>query len=101
MIPQLPVTLTSQIKILSQKIQMIPAFLIHRNNPACMHKVNTHTETPFGESNIQYHDFDNQDSLTFTDKYTTLLQQELQNPYWSLHDPVTTKSYQFSKDMDI
>ena len=22
----------------------------------------------FGESNIQYHDFDNQDSLTFTDK---------------------------------
>ena len=35
----------------------------------------------FGESNIQYHDFDNQDSLTFTDKYTALLQQELQNPY--------------------
>ena len=31
----------------------------------------------FGESNIQYHDFDNQDSLTFTDKYTILLQQEL------------------------
>ena len=29
----------------------------------------------FGESNIQYHDFDNQDSLTFTDKYTALLQQ--------------------------
>ena len=55
----------------------------------------------FGKSNIQYHDFDNQDSLTFTDKYTALLQQELQNPYWSLHDPVTTKSYQISKDMDI
>ena len=35
----------------------------------------------FGKSNIQYHDFDNQDSLTFTDKYTALLQQELQNPY--------------------
>ena len=31
----------------------------------------------FGESNIQYHNFDNEDSLTFTDKYTTLLQQEL------------------------
>ena len=30
-----------------------------------------------------------------------LLQQELQNPYWCLHDPVTTKSYQISKDMDI
>ena len=55
----------------------------------------------FGESNIQYHDFDNQDSLTFNDKYTTLLQQELQNPYWNLHDPITTKSYQISKDMDI
>ena len=31
----------------------------------------------------------------------TLLQQDLQNPYWCLHDPVTTKSYQISKDMDI
>ena len=55
----------------------------------------------FGESNIQYHDFDNQDSITFIDKYTALLQQELQNPYWNLHDPITTKSYQISKDMDI
>ena len=32
----------------------------------------------FGDSNIQYHDFDNGDALTFTDKYTALLQQELQ-----------------------
>ena len=55
----------------------------------------------FGESNIQYHDFDNQDSLIFTDKYMALLQQELQNPYWNLHHPITTKSYQISKDMDI
>ena len=55
----------------------------------------------FGESNIEYHDFDNQDSLTFTDKYTALLQQELQNPYWNLHDQFMTKSYQISKDMDI
>ena len=55
----------------------------------------------FGELNIQYHDFDNQDSLTFTDKYTALLQQELQNPYWNLHDPIMTKSYQISKHMDI
>ena len=55
----------------------------------------------FGESNIQYHDFDNQDSLTFTDKYTALLQQELQNPYWNLHDPIMTKSHRISKDMDI
>ena len=55
----------------------------------------------FGESNIQYHNYDNQDLLTFTDKYTALLQQELQNPYWNLHHPITTKSYQISKDMDI
>ena len=55
----------------------------------------------FGKSNIQYHDFNNQDLLTFTDKYTALLKQKLQNPYWNLHDPITTKSYQISKDMDI
>ena len=55
----------------------------------------------FGNAHIQYHDFDNQDSLTFRDKYTTLLQQELQNPYWNLHDPIMTKSYQISQDMDI
>ena len=55
----------------------------------------------FGDAHIQYHDFDNQDLLTFKDKYTVLLQQELQNPYWNLHDPIATKSYQISKDMDI
>ena len=55
----------------------------------------------FGDAHIQYHDFDNQDSLTFRDKYTALLQQELQNPYWNLHNPITTKSYQISQDMDI
>ena len=55
----------------------------------------------FGDVHIQYHDFDNKDSLTFRDKYTAQLQQELQNPYWNLHDPITTKGYQISKDMDI
>ena len=50
----------------------------------------------FGDPHIQYHEFDNQDSLTFRDKYTVL-----QNPYWNLHDPIMTKSYQISKDMDI
>ena len=30
-----------------------------------------------------------------------LLQQELQKPYWNLHDPIMTKIYQISKDMDI
>ena len=55
----------------------------------------------FGDTNIQYHDFDNGDELTFKDKYMALLQQELQNPYWCLHDPVATKSYQISSEMDI
>ena len=55
----------------------------------------------FGDSNIQYHDFDNGDAPTFKDKYTALLHQELQNPYWCLHDPITTKSYQILSEMDI
>ena len=55
----------------------------------------------FGDANIQYHDFDNGDALTFTHKYTVLLKQELQNPYWCLHDPVTTKSYQISSKLAI
>ena len=33
----------------------------------------------FGDSNIYYHDFNNGDALTFKDKYTALLQWELQN----------------------
>ena len=55
----------------------------------------------FGDSNIQYHDFDNGDALTFKDKYTVLLQQELQNPYWCLYDPIATKNYQISSEMNI
>ena len=31
----------------------------------------------FGDAHIQYHDFNNQDLLTFQDKYTALLQQDL------------------------
>ena len=70
--------------------------------PSAIHSQQKHAyRNTFGESNMQYYDFNNQDSLTFTDKYTALLQQELQNPYWNLHDPITTKSYQISKDMDI
>ena len=53
------------------------------------------------DSNIQYHDFNNGDALTFKDKYTALLQQELQNLYWCLHNPITTKSYQISSEMDV
>ena len=55
----------------------------------------------FGDSNMQYHDFNNGDALTFKDKYTALLQQELQNPYWCLHDPITTKIYQIFSEMDV
>ena len=56
----------------------------------------------FGDTNIQYHDdFDNGDALIFKDKYTALLQQELQNPYRCLHDSIATKNYQISSEMDI
>ena len=66
-----------------------------------IHSKRKHTyQNVFGDANIQYHDFDNGDALNFTDNYTTLLQQELQNPYWCLHDPITTKSYQISSEMD-
>ena len=54
-----------------------------------------------GDSNIQYHNYNNGDALTFKDKYTALLQQELQNPYWCLHDPIMTKIYQISSEMNI
>ena len=67
-----------------------------------IHSQRKHTyRDTFGNAHIQYHDFDNQDPLTFRDKYTALLQQELQNPYWNLHNSITTKSYQISQDMDI
>ena len=54
----------------------------------------------FGNSHMQYHDLDNSDAFTFTNKYTALLQQELQNPYWCLHDPITTSTYQINTEMD-
>ena len=55
----------------------------------------------FGDAHVQYHDFDNGDAFVYNDKYTALLKQELQNPFWCLHDPITTKSYQISTDMVI
>ena len=71
-------------------------------SPMGIHSQSKHKyRNVFGDSNIQYHDFNNGDALTFKDKYTALLQQELQNPYWCLHDPITTKSYQISSEMDI
>ena len=42
------------------------------------HIINKHKYcNTFGEANIHYHNFDNQDAFTFKDKYTTLLDQEL------------------------
>ena len=55
----------------------------------------------FGDANIQYQDFDNGDALTFTDKYTALYNKNYKTLYWCLHDPITTKSYQISSEMDI
>ena len=71
-------------------MQMIPTFLARRNNLAFTHNDNTHTKTLLVN---QIH--------TFADKYTVLLQQELQNPYWNLHDLIMTESYKIPKDMDI
>ena len=80
--------------ILEGKSKIISSMGIHSQSK---HKY----RNVFGDSNIQYHDFNSGDALTFKDKYTTLLQQELQNPYWYLHGPITTKSYQISSEMDI
>ena len=60
--------------ILENKSKIISSMGIHLQNK---HKY----RNVFGDSNIQYHDFNNGNALTFQDKYTVLLQQELQNPY--------------------
>ena len=74
----------------------------HSNNNTSIHFHSKHKyRDTFGDAHIQYHDFDNGDAFIHKDKYTALLQQELQNPYCCLHDPITTQSYQISSDMDI
>ena len=80
--------------ILENKSKIISLMVIHLQSK---HKY----RNVFGDLNVQYHDFNNGDALTFKDKYTALLQQELQNLYWCLHDPITNKSYQISLEMDI
>ena len=73
----------------------------HSNNTG-IHFYSKHKyRDSFGDAHMQYHDFDNGDAFVHKDKYKALLQQELQNPYWCLHDPITTQSYQISSDMDI
>ena len=74
----------------------------HFNNNTGIHFYSKHKyRDTFGDTHIQYNDFDNGDAFIYKDKYTALLQQELQNPYWYFHDPITTQSYQISSDMDI
>ena len=51
------------------KLKMISPMRIHLQSKHRYRNV-------FGDSNIQYHDFNNGDALTFKDKYTALLQQE-------------------------
>ena len=66
----------------------------HSHNNTGIHFYSKHKyRDTFGDAHIQYHDFDNGDAFIYKDKYTTLLQQELQNTYWCLHDPITTQSY--------
>ena len=66
---------------------------------SCLELTVKHTETPFRFYCISL--YLHYTEPTFKDKYTALLQQELQNPYWCLHDPIATKSYQISSKMDI
>ena len=74
----------------------------HHNNNTGIHCYSKHKyRDTFGDAHIQYHGFDNGDALIHKDKYTALLHQELQNPYWCLHNPITTQSYQISSDMNI
>ena len=80
--------------ILENKSKIISLMGIHSQSK---HKY----RNVFGDLNILYHDFNNGDALTFQDKYTALLQQELQNLYWCLHDSITIKSYQISSEMDV
>ena len=74
----------------------------HPHNNTGIHFYSKHKyRDTFGDAHIQYHDLNNGDAFVSKDKYTALLQQELQNSYWCLHNPITTKSYQISSDMDI
>ena len=70
-------------------------------HPAFTHNENMHTETLLVNqtssimiSTIEVH-------LHSQINTQHCYNKELQNPYWNLHDPITTKSYQISKDMDI
>ena len=71
----------------------------HSHNNTGIHFYSKHKyRDTFGDAHVQYHDFDNGDAFIYKDKYMALLHQ---NPYWCLHDPITTQSYQISPNMDI
>ena len=68
----------------------------HSNNNTGIHLYSKHKyRDTFGDTHIQYHDFDNGDAFVYKDKYIALLHQKLQNPYWCLHDPNTTKAIRY------
>ena len=68
MIWQLPVTSISQIKTVTDNTNDMN--ISHAPKQFGIHSQSKYKyRNTFGESNIQYHDFDNQDSLAFTDKY--------------------------------
>ena len=54
----------------------------------------------FGESNIQNHDFDNQDSYIYRQIHS-ITTTRITKSILDLHNPIMTKNYQISKDMDI
>ena len=62
----------------------------HNDTGIHFHRKHKHKyRDTFGNTHVQYHDFDNGDTFIYKDKYTALLQQEFQNPYWCLHDLIT------------
>ena len=77
-----------QYNITQTEVQTDNTHSLKKSIPHMKHKHKYHNT--FSEANINYHNFDNYDALTHKDKYTTLLEQELQNPYWCLHDPIMT-----------
>ena len=82
------------ISLTMYKFRYYSGKLIKITQPIGIHSQSKHKyRNVLDDSNIQYHDLNSGDALTFKDKYTALLQQELQNSYWCLHDPITTKNY--------
>ena len=75
--------------------------LIQLKTPNNHQPAQRHTQQTSINTVTHCHNFDNQDTFKYKDKYTTLLEQELHNPYWCLHDPITTQTYQILDNMDI